>query len=145
MGSETGVRVAFASSDRRHVDQHFGAAVSFVIHTVEADGARLVEVVQFGPLDRDGNEDKLAAKIAALEGCAAVYCEAIGASALNQLRALGVQPLKVPPGTLIAELVAALRGELRTGPSPWLARALSGQRGKDEHRFDTMAAEGWRE
>ncbi len=101
MEIETAIRVAFASSDRQRVDQHFGAAVAFVIHAIDSHRSRLVEVVQFGPLHQDGNEDKLSVKIAALEGCAAVYCEAIGTSAVNQLRVAGVQPLKVAPGTRI--------------------------------------------
>lgn len=145
MEIETAIRVAFASSDRQRVDQHFGAAVAFVIHGIDSHRSRLVEVVQFGPLHQDSNEDKLSVKIAALEGCAAVYCEAIGTSAVNQLRVAGVQPLKVAPGTPIAEIVAGLRRELRSGPSTWLARAVGAQRGRDTSRFDAMVAEGWRE
>lgn len=145
MEIETAIRVAFASSDRQRVDQHFGAAVAFVIHAIDSHRSRLVEVVQFGPLHQDGNEGKLSVKIAALEGCAAVYCEAIGTSAVNQLRVAGVQPLKVAPGTQIAEIVAGLRRELRSGPSAWLARAVGAQRGRDTSRFDAMVAEGWRE
>ncbi len=145
MGIETEVKVAFASSDRRRVDQHFGEAVSFVIYAIASKQSSLVEVVQFGPLHRDGNEDKLSVKIAALEGCAAVYCEAIGASAVNQLRIAGIQPLKVASGTLVSELVASLREELRAAPSAWLARAIGTQRGQDKSRFDAMVAEGWRE
>lgn len=145
MGSETAIRVAFASSDRQRVDQHFGAAVAFVIHAIDSHRSRLVEVVQFGPLHQDGNEDKLSVKIAALEGCAAVYCEAIGTSAVNQLRVAGIQPLKVASGTRVAEILAGLRQELRAGPSAWLARAVGAQRDRDTSRFDAMVAEGWRE
>lgn len=145
MGLEPAVKVAFASSDRRYVDQHFGAAECFVVHAVDPRQSTLVEVVQFGPLSRDGNEDKLAAKIAALEGCVAVYCQAVGASAVNQLRAAGVQPMKVSPGARIAELIDALQGELRAGPSAWLARAIEGRQPQDGGRFDVMEAEGWRE
>ena len=75
-----------------------------------------MEVTQFGRLAMDGNEDKLAAKIAALAGCIAVYCQAVGASAINQLRAQGIQPIKVGPGTPVTDLIAALQEELRAGP-----------------------------
>lgn len=145
-GPNPSIKLAFATSDRRHVDQHFGAAESFVVHAVDATGAAsLVEVIQFGTLRRGGNEDKLAAKIAALEGCAAVYCQAIGASAINQLRAAGIQPLKVTPGVAVAELIEAIQVELQVGPSPWLARALGGRPHQDGKRFDRMEAEGWSE
>lgn len=35
--SETLMKVAFASSDRKLVDQHFGSACSFVIYGVDAE------------------------------------------------------------------------------------------------------------
>jgi nitrogen fixation protein NifX len=139
------LKVAFASADMRHVDQHFGAAEGFVIHAIDADTVELVEVAQFGRLDMDGNEDKLAAKIDALAGCHIVYCQAVGASAIAQLRNAGIQPIKVTPGTAIKGLVRDLQRELRDGPSSWLSRAMALQAPRDADRFDTMAAEGWSE
>jgi nitrogen fixation protein NifX len=144
-GSETTVKVAFATGDMRHVDQHFGAAECFAIYAIDPQRSCLVEATQFGRLDMDGNEDKLAAKIAALDGCIAVYCQAAGASAVNQLRAKGVQPIKVSAGTAVADLIAALQEELRAGPSAWLARALEARQPRDGQRFDAMEAEGWSE
>jgi nitrogen fixation protein NifX len=98
------VKIAFASSDRRQVDQHFGAAESFAIYELSDDDARLVEVAEFTDSDTamDGHEGKLAAKIDLLADCAAVYCNAVGASAIKQLLARDIQPLKVEEGTLIA-------------------------------------------
>jgi nitrogen fixation protein NifX len=145
MGIEQAIKVAFASSDMRHVDQHFGAAEAFVVHAVDREQASLLEVVQFGRLDMDGNEDKLAAKIAALDGCVAVYCQAVGASAVNQLRAKDIHPVKVPPGTEVAGLIDSLQCELREGPSAWLARAILAQRPQSAERFDAMESEGWSE
>ena len=141
----TEVRVAFATSDMKHVDQHFGAAESFAIYAIDQDRASLSEVVQFGQLDMDGNEDKLAAKIEALAGCIAVYCQAIGASAVNQLRPHGIQPVKVTSGTPLSTAIHALQCELREGPSAWLARAIEHQTPGPTNRFDTMEAEGWSE
>lgn len=145
MGSETAVKVAFATGDMRHVDQHFGAAESFAIYAIDPQRSSLLEVTQFGRLAMDGAEDKLAAKIAALADCIAVYCQAVGASAVNQLRAKGVQPIKVAAGTPVADLIAALQEELRAGPSAWLARALEARQPRDGQRFDTMESEGWSE
>lgn len=142
---ETAVKVAFATADMKHVDQHFGAAESFAIYAVEQDASHLVEVIQFGQLEMDGSEDKLAAKIAALAGCIAVYCQAIGASAVNQLRPHGIQPIKVPAGTPLTQAICSLQTEMREGPSAWLARALEHQQPARGNRFDTMEAEGWNE
>jgi len=138
------IRVAFATTDMKHVDQHFGSAQSFAIYEVAADEWRMVEVSQFDPQAQDGNEAKLPAKIATLEGCVAVYCQAVGHSAIQQLLALGIQPLKVSEGSPIGELLSDLQDEIRHGPSTWLARALKRGDG-DEARFDSMEEEGWEE
>jgi nitrogen fixation protein NifX len=137
------VRVAFASGDMRHVDQHFGAAESFAVYAVDRERAGFAEAVQFDRVAMDGNEDKLGARIDALDGCVAVYCQAAGSSAVSQLRARGIQAVKVAPGAEIQALIEALQGELRQGPSPWLARALERHGPRDERRFDAMEREGW--
>jgi nitrogen fixation protein NifX len=143
--SAMSLRVAFASSDRVVVDQHFGAASAFAIHAIDADSSALVEVAEFIETAMDGHEGKLAAKIELLAGCAAVYCQAVGASAVQQLLAKGIQPIKVPDGTTIDALIGVLQQELRAGPVGWIAKALARGRARDERRFDAMAEEGWQE
>ncbi|MCP5197036.1 MAG: nitrogen fixation protein NifX [Gammaproteobacteria bacterium] len=142
------IKAAFATSDRQRVNQHFGAASGILIYAVTPNQATMVEFAQFGALDRDGHEDKLAAKLAVLRGCAVIYCEAVGGSAIQQLLTLGVQPLRVEPGipitTLVAELQAALQGDAPT----WLNRAMSRQHKADDQtgaRFAAMEAEGWQD
>lgn len=139
------IRVAFASSDRRCVNQHFGAAQAFVIYAVEENRSELLEVAQFHEAPMDGHEGKLAAKIALLSGCAAVFCQAVGASAIQQLMAVGVQPVKVFEGTRIEDLIGSLQQQLREGPPRWLLKAMRSQRPSDESRFAAMEAEGWEE
>jgi len=139
------LKIAFASSDRKTVDQHFGAARGLVIHAVWPDAHQLLEAAEFGDLRQDGGEDKLAIKFQVLEGCAAVYCQAAGASAVGQLLSLGVQPLKVAPGSPIDALIAALQAQMRDAPPAWLLRAMRRRAGADPGRFAALAAEGWRE
>jgi len=141
---DTAIRVAFCSKDMKHVDQHFGSASAFVIYGVTMDKVQMIEAIQFGDnLAQDGNEDKLITKIKALDGCVAVYLQAVGASAIGKLTTIGVQPVKVSHGAPIDELLEALQTELREGPRSWLARALEQE--KDMGRFDAMDEEGWDE
>lgn len=142
---DTRLKIAFATEDMKQVNQHFGSAKTFAIYAVDPDGAELVEVSEFGKLEQDGNEDKLAAKIAMLDGCAAVYCEAMGASAIRQVMAAGIQPIKVYRGSLIADLLDDFQNELRTGPSAWVAKAIARQTAPDAEKFSRMEAEGWSE
>lgn len=141
----TALRVAFATSDMKKVDQHFGAARSFAIYAVNRNQLCLLEASEFGRLDMDGNEDKLAAKIAVLDGCIAVYSQAIGASAISQLKAKNIQSIKVPPGADINDLLSSLQDELRQGAGGWLAKAITSQQPADPARFDAMEDEGWEE
>jgi predicted Fe-Mo cluster-binding NifX family protein len=91
------------------------------------------------------NEDKLAAKIGALEGCIAVYAQAVGASAVGQLKLRSIHPVKVNSGAHISDLLESLQDELRMGPNAWLAKAIKSQTPVDPRRFDQMEADGWEE
>jgi len=138
------VKIAFASTDRKTVNQHFGAAEAFCIHSLAEEAARLVEVVEFhdGDTLMDGHEGKLASKVSLLQGCTAVYCNAVGASAIKQLLAAGIQPLKVEEGTPIEGLLCQLNQSLKTEPPAWLSKHF---RPRDSDRFAAMEAEGWSE
>lgn len=142
---ETALKLAFASTDMKHVDQHFGSAKSFVIYAVDMEHARMLEVIQFGQLSQDGNEDKLVDKIDALEGCVAVYSQAVGSSAVAKLKADGIQPVKVAAGAEISDMLESVQEELRSGPATWLARAIEAQKPVDPDRFKEMEQEGWEE
>ena len=157
-------KVGFASTDMRTVNQHFGSTAALAVYAVDLERTKLLEVFQFGEAQPHGenaevtdssvkdvsgvaldNEDKLAEKIAALDGCIAVYSQAGGASAVGQLRARGVQPVKVSAGAEIKDLLESMQEELRLGPSAWLAKAIQTQTPVDPKRFDEMEAEGWEE
>ncbi|NOS87484.1 MAG: nitrogen fixation protein NifX [Methylococcaceae bacterium] len=142
---DTAIKVAFATTDMETVNQHFGSAQSFALYAVDIEHAQLLEVAQFGELKEDGNEAKLSVKIALLDGCAAVYCQAVGGSAINQLIAKGIQPVKVHEGSTIKDLCVDLQNEMKAGPSSWLAKALQQQQGLDPGRFARMADEAWEE
>lgn len=139
--SKMTVKIAFATSDRRTVDQHFGAAGSFAIHELGELGSRLVEVVEFIETAMDGHEGKLAAKVELLNDCAAVYCNAVGASAIQQLLAQGIQPMRVDEGVPIEELLCSLQQSMSAEPPAWLAKHLKKQSGAASFAAD----EEWQE
>lgn len=140
-----GLKVAFATTNMKTVNQHFGSAQSFAMYQVNPERSAFMEAAEFGNLSQDGNEDKLAAKLDMLNGCAAVYCQAAGSSAIKQLLSRGIQPVKVDEGTDIDDLLESLQDEMRQGPSSWVAKAISRVKGPDESRFDEMEEEGWSE
>jgi nitrogen fixation protein NifX len=138
------IKVAFASTDRTRVNQHFGAAEGFVIYEVTPDKATLVGVAEFAEEAMDGNEDKLGAKVDFLEGCAAVYVMAIGASAIKKLMAKGIQPIRINEIDTVDDLLAEISKAMTEGGVAWIDRALAAQaKEKSEDRFASMEDEGW--
>ena len=138
------LQVAFATDDRVRVNQHFGASRGFAIFALDGERAKLVSVAEFADdTSMDGNDNKLPTKIATLQGCAAVYCLAVGGSAVRQLIAAGVQPIRLEDETSIERLLNELQKAVREGGVPWVDKALG--RNKDTSRFDKMAEEGWTE
>lgn len=142
---ETSIKLAFATSDHTHVDQHFGSTDSIVIYKVTKEEMAFSEVVVFETSGQDGNEDKLKARITAVQDCAIVYCRAIGASAVMQLDALGVRPSKVSPGVTIKGQIALLQAILRKDPVLWLLLTQDGGKPakKPASRFEEMERSGW--
>jgi len=137
------LKVAFATDDRVLVNQHFGASLGFAIYALDGERSRLLELAEFCEESMDGNEGKLPAKIESLSGCAAVYCLAVGGSAVRQLLARGVQPIRLEEETSIERLLTDLQRAVREGGVAWVDKALN--RDKDAGRFDRMADEGWQE
>lgn len=138
------LKVAFASTDRTRVNQHFGAAEGFAIYEVTPDKATLVGVAEFAEESMDGNEDKLVAKVDFLDGCAAVYVMAIGASAIKKLMAKGVQPIRINEVDAIDDLLLEISKAMSDGGVAWIDRALALQaKAKADDRFSSMEEEGW--
>jgi len=138
------LRVAFASTDRTRVNQHFGAAEGFAVYEVTPEKATLVGVAEFAEEAMDGNEEKLRAKVDFLAGCAAVYVMAIGASAIKKLMAAGVQPIRINDVDAIDDLLQEISRAMSEGGVAWIDRAIAQQeKAKSTDRFSEMEAEGW--
>ena len=75
------MKIAFATQDLKRVDAHFGWAKNIAIYNVSPEGYRFLEAVRFdADVRQDGDEDKLAPKLAAIKDCTMLYVAAIGGS-----------------------------------------------------------------
>ena len=166
------IRIAFASTDRQHVNTHFGAAERFVVYEVSAGHAELAAIGDFIQVAMKGAnkdkalplgtklvpgeemaptpeelqkppEDKVIEKLEFLRGCAAVYAASIGTSSIKRLMSVGIQPIIVGQGHEIVELLNEVSLALATpGSLGWVEQARA-RAGKADDRFDKMAAQGW--
>jgi nitrogen fixation protein NifX len=141
---DTGLQaVAFATTDCRRVDQHFGSAAAYAIYAVGTERARLLRYVQLTEPEDGDHHAQIEERIAILEGCAGVYCEAIGPGVVRRLLARGVRPIAVDASVPIAGLLLSLQEKLRAGETPWGGRPLESPREQGPARFDAMAASPW--
>ncbi|MBD2254055.1 nitrogen fixation protein NifX [Nostoc parmelioides] len=120
------MKIAFTTSDRIHINSHFGSAKEIDVYEINAEGYQFLETLNFeGELKEDGNEDKVAPKLAALADCAIVYVVAIGGTAAAKLIKKGVTPVKArSEEEKISELLNKLVETLKGNPPPWLRKAL---------------------
>jgi nitrogen fixation protein NifX len=120
------MKVAFSTQDLQRVDAHFGWAKNIAVYDVRPDGYGFVQTFTFqGDLQEDGNEDKLAPKIAAIHDCAILYVAAIGGSAAARVVASKIHPIKVPQPEPILDILDKLQVVLQGTPPPWLRKALT--------------------
>jgi nitrogen fixation protein NifX len=119
------MKVAFATQDQQRVDAHFGWARHLAVYDIDGQGYRFVQDFGFGEdLAEDGDEDKLAPKLAAIGDCAIVYVAAIGGSAAARVVASRIHPVKVAQPEPILDILDKLQTVLRGTPPPWLRKAL---------------------
>ena len=117
------MKVAFASTDKIHVNEHFGRAQEFYIWDVAADDASLNGVVQ---VKQEGNDEaeRIEARCSGVADCALVYVAQIGGPAAARLVAKKVHPIKIKDEATITETVEKLQEVLRNNPPPWLRKAM---------------------
>ncbi|NRT58442.1 nitrogen fixation protein NifX [Sphaerotilus uruguayifluvii] len=119
------MKIAFATQDQQRVDAHFGWAKHLSVYEIGPGGYHFVEDFGFGEdLAEDGNEDKLAPKLAAIHDCAIVYVAAIGGSAAARVVASKIHPVKVNQPEPILDILDKLQDVLKGTPPPWLRKAL---------------------
>lgn len=128
------MKVAFATTDGVHVDEHFGRAGKFAIYELTPEGYRnlgvrvfaegrdtAVEVTkgQGAPHDRAVNE-----KVERLSDCGIVYFTSIGGPSAARMSRKGIMPVKVREGLTIEESAQKLMETIRTAPPPWLKKRI---------------------
>lgn len=123
------MKIAFTTSDRVHINAHFGWAKEIDVYEINQEGYQFLETLSFeGDLKQDGNEDKVTPKLDALNDCTIVYVSSIGGTAAAKLIKKGVTPVKAKSDEQkIAEVLDNLVTTLNGNPPPWLRKALQGK------------------
>ncbi len=117
------MKVAFASTDKIYVNEHFGRAEEFYIWDIGPDNAEFNGIIQVKNEGLD-EADRIEARCSGLAECAVVYVAEIGGPAAARLVAKKIHPIKSKDRALITETVVKLQDVLRDNPPPWLRKAM---------------------
>lgn len=126
------MKVAFATGDGVHVNQHFGWCRRFDIYQISPEGFSLVESRRLAPAGED-EDDKIQSRLDAVRECAMVCVASIGGTAAARVVNARIHPLKVKETEEIATVLERLREVVAGTPPPWLRKLLrQGQNGPTE-------------
>jgi nitrogen fixation protein NifX len=128
------MKVAFATTDGKTVDEHFGRAGMFAIYEIGESGSRFLELRKFADgMDRSVTDTKdsgllhdsaVQGKVDRLADCKLIYLTEIGGPSAARLVKKGIMPMKVKEPVSIANALDQLGETLRKSPPPWLRKAM---------------------
>jgi len=131
------MKVAIATHDLKLADAHFAGARTIALYDVNTEGYRLLEAMQFDTrsnedgVHSEAGEDRLAARLAAVTGCALLFVTGIGGPAAARVVNLGIHPVKLRAPEPISDLLDRLCQSLRGTPAPWMRKLLAAERGAE--------------
>ncbi len=129
------MKIAFATTDGRMVDEHFGRAGMFSIYELTGQVSQFLEIRKFA----DGadqavvstrskgqeHEDAVQDKVERLADCKLIYLTEIGGPSAARLVKKGIMPMKVKETVSIEDALDQLLNTVKQSPPPWLRKALN--------------------
>jgi nitrogen fixation protein NifX len=131
------MKVAFATTDGKQVDEHFGRAGMFAIYELTEIGHRFLEIRKFSE-GRDMvvvdtkdlgslHDDAVQNKVDRLADCKLIYLTEIGGPSAARLVKKGIMPMKVKEIIAIESALDQLAATIKQSPPPWLKKAMAKQ------------------
>ncbi len=128
------MKAAFATTDGKQVDEHFGRAGMFAVYEITETGHRFVEMRKFAEgrdmavvdtKDRGSlHDDAVQNKVDRLADCKLIYLTEIGGPSAARLVKKGIMPMKVKESISIESALDQLGVTIRRSPPPWLKKAI---------------------
>ncbi len=128
------MKVAFATTDGKQVDEHFGRAGKFAIYDILETGHCFVEMRVFAEgrdmavvdtKDKGAlHDDAVQNKIDRLADCKLIYVTEIGGPSAARLVKKSIMPMKVKEIISIESALEQLMITIKQSPPPWLRKAM---------------------
>jgi nitrogen fixation protein NifX len=129
------MKIAFASTDKIHINQHFGWSKSFQLFDVDENGSTFIREIDSSEEPEDEIE-KLNYKIGTIEEADIMYCSQIGPKASKMVHAAKIYPMRSNEDERIEEVIEKLQALLSGNPPPWLMRIYLTAKQRDAAQKD---------
>jgi len=115
------MKIAFASSDGKNIDQHFGWSKTFYLFDIDRDNFNLIKLIDSSQ-EIENEQEKLNYKIKTIEDADIMYCTQIGPTASKMLQSAGIHPVRVASGEQIVNAISQIHNMLKENQPMWLIR-----------------------
>lgn len=115
------MKVAFASTDKEHINQHFGWSKKFQLFKVDKEGSSFLHEIDSSE-EPEEEVAKLNYKIGTIKEADIMYCTQIGPKASQMVQAAKIYPVRATEEESIQEAITKIQELLNTSPPPWLLR-----------------------
>lgn len=120
------MKIAFASTDNIHVNQHFGWAKEFIIFEILGETFQLVKKVD-SSIEIEDEIDKLTYKIECLEGSDVLVVQQIGPKASRMVQTCGIFPMQTSSENEKIEDILNKLILMKQNPPIWMRRLLANE------------------
>jgi nitrogen fixation protein NifX len=118
------MKIAFASTDNIHVNQHFGWCEKFYIYEIKDNQFSLINEID-SSLKFDNEVEKLKYKISCIDSADILYVLQIGPKASNMVQMSGTFPIKSSKeDEKIEDVLNTLIKMMNDNPPIWLLRII---------------------
>ncbi|WP_419770953.1 MAG: NifB/NifX family molybdenum-iron cluster-binding protein [Candidatus Marinarcus sp.] len=117
------MKIAFATTDNIHVNQHFGWCKEFYIYEIIENDYNFVKSVD-SSIEIEDEVDKLTYKIECLEDSDILYVQQIGPKASRMVQASGVFPMQASSENEKIEDILKKIIKMKANPPLWMKRLL---------------------
>ncbi len=118
------MKIAFASQDNIHVNQHFGWCKEFYIYEITGDSYKFVKSVD-SSIEIEDEIDKLTYKIECIEDADILYVQQIGPKASMMVKSCKIFPMQASKENEKIEDVLNALIQMQDNPPLWMRRLIA--------------------
>jgi len=117
------MKVAIATGDGIHINDHFGWAKQFALYEVGEAGFTFLHMIDCAN-EVEEEKEKLQYRIDAIKEADIMYCSQIGPTASKMVLANHIHPIRSSEVETIEEALGVLVRMIKTNPPIWLLRII---------------------